>query len=516
MKSLVTQIKNAIAEFLNYYNSLDTVFQPSPYQKEIWNAVQTGNSNIFVQAYAGTGKTSTLVELAKLLDPALKTLYLAFNKKIQVELEERLPGHCTALTFHSFGMKCFGHKIKIDKWKTKNLVSSHLVLPRKWKDRTKADHEMAGIYESLIGFAKNMGVAPNEYRKYHAEIVDHFAVEIPEGVDEESLIGGITKILNQCIDNSREVDFDDMIYIPALNAKTNGQYDIVFVDEAQDINGVQLMLLENMRRRYPDTKFVFVGDKYQAIYGFRGAGTNSVNEIIEQFDCKVFDLPISYRCGESIIGRAREIVPGIMPRKDIPGGIVGALDKADLSNVIGEIDSPAFVLSRTNADLIPVCFDLMRNNISVKILGIDIAKRLLKTVNEISRDKCLPISEFQKAATDYFDDKIEMYIERGKENMVKVLEDQTSIFYNLMAGLEFHGTVKTLIDKINEIYSDTAGNVKVTLMTIHKSKGLECPIVFQLDNFHKVRPNTDWQKQQEQNLRYVSITRAQYAYFMVK
>ncbi len=64
-------------------------------------------------AYAGAGKTSTVVMIANELEKLnQKGLYLAFNKTIATEAQSKLPLSCNARTFHSLALSNTPAKIR--------------------------------------------------------------------------------------------------------------------------------------------------------------------------------------------------------------------------------------------------------------------------------------------------------------------------------------------------------------------------------------------------------------------
>jgi F-box protein, helicase, 18 len=68
---------------------------------------------LLINAYAGTGKTTTLYFFAR-ARPDLRILYLAFNKAMAVEAQEKfqtLP-NVTTSTVHSLAFKYYGWKFK--------------------------------------------------------------------------------------------------------------------------------------------------------------------------------------------------------------------------------------------------------------------------------------------------------------------------------------------------------------------------------------------------------------------
>src|SRR6266566_1226188 len=98
---------------------------PSKYQQAIYDAVEDGSGNIIVQAVAGAGKTTTLVGIANRLPKEAQSIFLAFNKSIQLELAERLPQHVVAKTFNAYGFSILKeNKIftKVEVWKYSDII----------------------------------------------------------------------------------------------------------------------------------------------------------------------------------------------------------------------------------------------------------------------------------------------------------------------------------------------------------------------------------------------------------
>ena len=61
--------------------------KPSKKQQAIYDLWETTDHNILIQAVAGSGKTSTLMELMKMCSPTDKIHYIAFNKSIKEETQ---------------------------------------------------------------------------------------------------------------------------------------------------------------------------------------------------------------------------------------------------------------------------------------------------------------------------------------------------------------------------------------------------------------------------------------------
>ena len=83
-----------------------------------------------------------------------------------------------------------------------------------------------------------------------------------------------------------------MIYMPIKENLGFEQFDWVFIDEAQDTNNVRRELACRLLKK--DGRLVAVGDTYQAIYGFTGADSDSIEQIREEFNCNIFPFFMSY------------------------------------------------------------------------------------------------------------------------------------------------------------------------------------------------------------------------------
>lgn len=61
---------------------------PSVYQEKIFDFVLHGSGNAVIRAFAGSGKTATLIACMKLVPQKKKCLFLAFNKSVKEEIEK--------------------------------------------------------------------------------------------------------------------------------------------------------------------------------------------------------------------------------------------------------------------------------------------------------------------------------------------------------------------------------------------------------------------------------------------
>jgi superfamily I DNA/RNA helicase len=72
-------------------------------------------------------------------------------------------------------------------------------------------------------------------------------------------------------------------------------------------------------------------------------------------------------------------------------------------------------------------------------------------------------------------------------------------------------------ERISSMFDETESNetARITLSTIHKSKGLERHRVWILESSFVVKAKSELDQEQERNIRYVALTRAKDSLFLV-
>src|SRR5437773_1291964 len=89
------------------HHPLDNLMNPTPEQQAVVDSdLKTGDA-LKVVACAGSGKTATLAEYAR-AHPMDQMLYLAFNKSVQVDAEQKFPANVLARTVHSLAFQSIG------------------------------------------------------------------------------------------------------------------------------------------------------------------------------------------------------------------------------------------------------------------------------------------------------------------------------------------------------------------------------------------------------------------------
>ncbi len=455
-------------------------------QEAIWNAIANTESHVFVNAGAGTGKTFTIVEGANRIGNQ-KAAFLAFNKSIATELAERLPDEVEAKTFHAFGFAAIrnaGIKTRVNNRKLHDII----------KQLLGADYYTTPLAK-LVSLVKGSLIDGKDVSNIR-KIIDKFDIQFESSREEMLAIQSIPAILNICRTETHHIDFDDMIWIPLVNNYPLPHYDIMFVDEAQDFNESQRELIS---RCVNGGRCIIVGDKNQAIYGFRGADSNSIKmfeERLSQGEREIahFPLTITWRCPMAVVKEANRYVLEFNAHQNAPMGTVN-------ENSPFNPQRNDMVLCRYNAPLVSAFYDLISQGKSAYILGRDMTKGLINAVNKITKNKHMGVEEFWGLFQTDFEFNYARLLDDGKDNQAFALEDKKdciSIFVKRAT------TVGGIIEEIKRVF-DGNDNGEIMLSTVHKAKGLEADNVYILATERMPHPKGNLE---ENNICYVAITRA--------
>jgi len=461
-------------------------------QEAIWEAIENSNDDIVVNAGAGTGKTFTIVEASGRLPNYLKRGFLCFNKSIQKELANRLPEGVEAKTFHALGFGAFfkqGLRPKVSNYKVKNIIDSIPALGRDYKSA----HQLI----KLISLVKGSMIDCKNEEQVRG-LIDYYNLEFKTALEEQLGIEHVCMILDDCKANTSQIDYDDMIWIPLVKEWSFPKFDVLFVDEAQDFNEMQRELIV---RCTTNGRCIIVGDKNQAIYGFRGADSNSMaifSERLEKMGKNVrhFPMTLTWRCPKTVVAEANRYV------KDFNG-----LDTAEEGSVnVNSHFNPVkddIVLCRYNAPLVSAFYDLLTQGKSAYILGRDMHKGLVNAVRKITKHDNMSSSEFVNLLDTDFNTQYMRLVNANKQNQANSLEDKIKCIL-IFAGRA--DTVGGIIAEIERVFRDN-NTGDIMLSTVHKAKGLEADNVYILATDRMPHPKAT-NMQEERNICYVAITRA--------
>lgn len=488
-------------------------FIPSKYQQDIFDFIQHGNGNSVINALAGSGKTSTIVNAVKLIPSTCNALFIAFNKEIVKELEKKLAGvkNVQVKTLHSLGLlmirRNLGTNIEIDEYKYRTFIKKNI------KQLSSADFDkmttklMQQYTDNVIQLCDLGRYNLAQCEKDLLQVSARHDIPI---IDDEC--NAVLNVMKWGIENTTSIDFTDMVWLPyELTLNPIGlQYDYIFIDECQDLNAAQRELFLRCFRR--GTRFIAVGDKKQAIYSFAGADAESFAKLQNLPNTTTLPLPISYRCPKKVVNLANQFVDTMECREGAPDGEI-------VHNVsIKDIHDGDMVLCRTKMPLIKLYMRYLRMGVKSYVRGQDIGLNLLRMVDK-TEQIVLNVSlqkdgVFARLYDDLFEERNRLMIKRGMDLEDATLSNQIMNKYDSIKALEILAegltSARDLHDRIENVFAESADGV--CLSTIHKAKGLEANNVYILcKTLMPSRLATqDWEKEQEQNLMYVAYTRAKY------
>jgi DNA helicase-2/ATP-dependent DNA helicase PcrA len=459
----------------------------SEMQMNIFDQIKIPDQNLLIQAVAGSGKTTTLLEGMRYAPGS--ALFMAFNKAIADDIRRR------ATAGEVKTLNGLGHSLMMA-----NRPSAKLV-PRKTLEILKSimgdssefrDHGYT--LSRIVGLGKNqcLGLLSPPDAKDFQDIIDAYAFDIPmENQSDYSVI--CREAFEQSRLDIETFDFDDQLWVPLYERWEFPHYDNTFIDECQDLSPIQHAMAEALKAR--GARVVGVGDRHQAIYGFRGASHASMDILKTLFGMSELPLSVSYRCSQRVVEAARLFAPSIRSREGAPLGDVKFNDREP------ETFDQYMVLCRTNAPLFREILRYVRRQEPCQVLS-----SFLDTFQSFIRGfKTTYTSDLITKLDRWYEREREDALAKGKRGKLAGVVDRYETVKLLCGTYKFTADMVAMVKSLGE---STRGP---KFATIHKSKGLESPHVYilrpdLLGGFGDLTPE---QRIQEDNLHYVGITRAE-------
>lgn len=435
---------------------------------------------IVVNAFAGTGKTTTAVGYAD-ARPKKRFLYVAFNKGIQTEAQSRFGPNVECRTGHSLAYSAVGRHYQAR-------------MARPWRTFTLRN-------EAAIGSVRDAAIVQSILNKFFQSA----ATEVTYAHGEEAGLefNADEREIHACAQLARNVwkrmqDRSDNISIPddaylKMWALTRPKldYDHIIFDEAQDSNPV----MEQVIRAQIHANILYIGDRHQSIYAFRGA-----NNAMDGFDASAKQLHLSqtWRFGPRIAHVANLILGELKGEKVKIEGLG--------TDAKYEKGAPTTKLARTNAQLFKDA--AQRQGKGVHWLGGSEKYRLdriLDAYNLYANNR----SQVKDPVVRQFSSWTEMqqYAEEAKDREIKVLASVVE---------EYRKDTPDLIKAIKDNEVRDQSRATLTLSTAHGAKGLDWDYVSIAEDF-EILADTEADlaidplaniEEQEINLLYVGVTRA--------
>jgi F-box protein 18 (helicase) len=479
--------------------------------KEQYDIINS-TGNIKINAVAGSGKTTTIIEYAKARPKDSRILYLAFNKSVKMEAAKKFAekglDNVKAETAHSLAYK--------------HIVFKHGYTVRSQGYKTNEIAELLGLQGT--GEKHTEYIVANHINKFVAYFCNSDKLKVQElnyldVVSDAKARTFVTSFYHYIQSQSRlflsmmdkgEIEITHDFYLkkfqlssPVLN------YDYILFDEGQDASPAMLDIFFKQKA----TKII-VGDTHQQIYGWRHA----VNSL-EKADFSIFHLSASFRFSQDIANLAMEVLQWkkhIDEYKPIP--IAGKGNSKE--------NKTKAVLARTNLGLLVKAIEYVTEKKKVKHIYFegnissytyaDEGASLYDVLNLYNGRRHQIKDKLIKQMVNMAE--LEDYIEKTEDPQLGMLVEIVREY-----GNEIPGIIKAIKDK--HVEKDEKEKAEMIFSTVHRSKGLEYDAIHIVNDFiteEKLKNEKDndvknrAKLNEEINLLYVAVTRAKNIIYIPK
>lgn len=470
---------------------------------EQYNIINS-NGNIRINAVAGSGKTTTIIEYAKARPKESRILYLAFNKSVKLEAAKKFAEkglwNVKVETAHSLAYKHIirknNYKVRPQGYKTYEITE---MLGLKGDGEKHAEFIVANHINRFIAYFCNSDKQKVQELNYLDVVWDDkakaFVTKFYDYIESQTRL-----LLKRMDDGVIEVIHDFYLKKFQLSNPDLG-FDYILFDEGQDASPAMLDIFLKQKA----TK-VIVGDTHQQIYSWRYA----VNSL-EKTNFKTLHLSASFRFSQDIANLAVEIIKWKNHLSECqPFTITG---KGNLKE-----NKIKAVLARTNLGLLLKAIEYLREKENIKHIYFegninsytyaDDGASLYDVLNLYNGQHMLIKDKLIKAMKDMYE--LEDYIEKTGDVQLGMMVEIVNKY-----GNDIPKIIKELKNK--HVENNERMKAEVIFSTVHRSKGMEYDIVQLVDDFiteEKIKKIKEEKKDfdpgkvnEEINLLYVAITR---------
>jgi DNA helicase II / ATP-dependent DNA helicase PcrA len=495
------------------------VFVPSVHQQRIFDFLASGSGHGLVTAVAGSGKSTTLLEAVQVIrrrQPRTRIAMLAFNRSICNELGSRLAevgiGDVETATLNGFGMRVLNlHRrgVTVDRHKAAGMLAQAATEVR---GRRLTPDELTcarNLYEKFQSYVHFDPADPERYaqlaRQYNAPEAEALQPVVARALD-------LTVVTYQA---RNLISLDEQNYLPVRLKLPVRPYDFVFVDECQDLTQTQLELVRMAAGEHG--RLLFVGDPRQAIMGFRGADNQSVENIRAlPGPPQELALTVSYRCPQTHVRRAQALIPAI---EAAPGAAEGEVFEVGWAQAFHYVQERDLLFARNNDLVHQTVLDLLARGLTLDYEAGVVARPDVpgEEAEQSDPGQVARVVKALRAAVTRFDPAqapVTRPTPGRQDEPLKVLLPWVLGRLHAQAQHWDGHAFKDFVEAVTA--PDPRLGVRVS--SAHQAKGLEANRVFVMGYPLFARPRQDqqaWEQQQEENLKYVALTRARQTLYLV-
>ncbi len=463
-----------------------------------------------INAVAGSGKTTTLLLYAQ-KNPHLKILYLAYNKSLQVTILDKLKifklSNLHTSTIHSLAY----NKTRAYNFHLTNEIKTHILdrflsyyeLDTKQKTFYASNLYLA-VLKDFVNFYCNSSlinideklidnfIKQSDFEAQYLELINK---------DKKSLLEHLKAVLGAMKRKELEAthDFYLKMYYLNKNLSNDIDFDLILIDEAQDISDVMIAIVERFNKNR-----IYVGDSFQQIYSFRYA-TNALNKI----DLPTYNLTTSFRFSNSYAKTLQSLLNKIYTQNGAKTlYISGISEETKIGLEFIDFNSQFTIISRTSFALISQIVKYLQDKKRLYFEGgYQSYSFMNQTVYSIfylknRKNEKITVDELKNFSSIY-----------DLETFAKETKNQE--YLNIIKFINTYGdNIFEINKKIKELVTTSKEDADIIFTTTHKAKGMEYEQVIMTDDFITKKDIQNTKKSlsfnqinEELNIYYVASTR---------
>ena len=462
----------------------------TPEQEQVASFNGNQGSVILVQAFAGTGKTKTLIEYCNRQDPTSKILYLAFNSSLSSSAKKTSMGKLDNVhisTIHAFAK----HGLH-DDYEVRNLSIETIM------DFLNISRCDAGVTSFLLNnFLSSISnkISPEHLKNKRNTLSGPSA--------EQYFVHCAQQLWDAFLSKSLPMTHDAYLKLYQLQ-KPLIDADHILLDEAQDSTPCVL----NIIFRQKHSTRIIVGDVNQQIYGFRGVCNPFSHNIRSNNPITRIYLDTTFRFGPELTFLTNKFLSTFKKYSGcIISNLSGNYTKVYPSSHILDPLKTYVLICRSNYNSFIQAFQLC---LHYRICFKDACQLDCDEEIEIMRSlDCIHTGIGENTHSDI----------QGFESLNTVIEH-----FKLLADSKWLTRVNlykrigfdTMITNWNTLKQNitlTVDDAQIIITTAHQSKGLEFDNVIISDDYVKLvystgKLNIRKDNDSEYNVLYVAMTRA--------
>lgn len=295
---------------------------------------------------------------------------------------------------------------------------------------------------------------------------------------------------------------------------------VLVIDEAQDMDENEFELIKSLMQHNEEMRVIAVGDDDQNIYGFRGANSKYLQQLISNYQAEKYELVENYRSKNNLVAFSNQFVNNIqnrlkrnsiIPMQNENGKIKITQFQSEnliyptVQDIINtDLIGTTCVLTKTNDEALQVTGMLLKNNIKAKLIQSNEGFSLynLIEIRFFMDQLTLNNQVFTISDEAWLSAKKEVYRRYKKSSKLEILINLVKDFELSNPKTKYYSDLLVYIheSKLEDFMAENGETILVS--TIHKSKGKEFNNVFLMLNKYNLSND------EEKRLLYVALTRA--------